>query len=124
MIQEGLEYFYVTNGLALVLLRVPYDNPSTLLYYLCEPNLDMDMEDDRNFQQPTESPSDNHNPRVALPNHVEIGLPEHCRNSSDGVIAVNISAKLDTLASTNQNAALSIEFQLPSDRFKLISLCA
>lgn len=26
MIQEGFEYSYVTNGLALVLLRVPYDN--------------------------------------------------------------------------------------------------
>ena len=52
MIQEGLEYSYVTNGLALVLLRVPYDNPSTLLYYLCEPNLDVNMEDDQSFQQP------------------------------------------------------------------------
>ena len=52
MIQEGLEYSYVTNGLALVLLRVPYDNPSTLLYYLCEPNLDVNVEDDQSFQQP------------------------------------------------------------------------
>ncbi|OJJ98578.1 hypothetical protein ASPACDRAFT_62070 [Aspergillus aculeatus ATCC 16872] len=29
MIQEGLEYSYVTNGLARVLLRVPRDDPST-----------------------------------------------------------------------------------------------
>ncbi|KAF5017081.1 hypothetical protein F66182_11041 [Fusarium sp. NRRL 66182] len=33
MIQEGLEYSYITNGLALVLLRVPYHDPSTLYYY-------------------------------------------------------------------------------------------
>lgn len=52
MIQEGLEYSYMTNGLALVLLCVPYANPSTLLYYLCEPNLDVNMEDDQSFQQP------------------------------------------------------------------------
>ncbi|KAG0155433.1 hypothetical protein PDIDSM_1010 [Penicillium digitatum] len=29
MIQEGLEYSYVTNGVARILLRVPYDDPST-----------------------------------------------------------------------------------------------
>ncbi|KZF24821.1 hypothetical protein L228DRAFT_243546 [Xylona heveae TC161] len=52
MIQEGLEYSYVTNGFALVLLRVPYDDPSTLYYYHCEPNLDLDPEDDRVFRQP------------------------------------------------------------------------
>lgn len=34
MIQEGFEYSYVTNGLALILLRVPYNYPSTLYYYL------------------------------------------------------------------------------------------
>lgn len=27
MFQEGLEYPYVTNGLASILLRVPYDDP-------------------------------------------------------------------------------------------------
>ncbi|KAF3000593.1 hypothetical protein E8E15_000234 [Penicillium rubens] len=30
MIQEGLEFSYVTNGIARVLLRVPHDDPSTL----------------------------------------------------------------------------------------------
>ncbi|KUL81296.1 hypothetical protein ZTR_09231 [Talaromyces verruculosus] len=40
MIQEGLEYSYITNGLALVLLRVPYDDPSTLYYFPCEPNME------------------------------------------------------------------------------------
>ncbi|GIK05139.1 hypothetical protein Aspvir_009241 [Aspergillus viridinutans] len=52
MIQEGLEYSYVTNGLALVLLRVPYDDPSTLDFYLCEPNMDVCADDDSTFQQP------------------------------------------------------------------------
>ncbi|OJD10774.1 hypothetical protein AJ78_08304 [Emergomyces pasteurianus Ep9510] len=41
MIQAGLEYFYITNGFAIILLRVPYDDPSTLYYYLCEPNMDV-----------------------------------------------------------------------------------
>ncbi|CAG8095457.1 unnamed protein product [Penicillium olsonii] len=38
MIQEGLEYSYVTNGVARVLLRVPYEDPSTLYYFFCDPN--------------------------------------------------------------------------------------
>jgi hypothetical protein len=38
MIQEGLEYSYVTNGIARVLLRVPHDDPGTLYYFLCDPN--------------------------------------------------------------------------------------
>lgn len=50
MIQEGLAFSYLTNGLALVLLYVPEYNPSTLYYYLCEPNSDVHGEDD--FQQP------------------------------------------------------------------------
>ncbi|PYH76427.1 hypothetical protein BO82DRAFT_296304 [Aspergillus uvarum CBS 121591] len=41
MIQEGLEYSYLTTGLGIVLLRVP-DDCSTLYYYLCEPNLDVE----------------------------------------------------------------------------------
>lgn len=45
MIQEGLEYSYLTTGMALVLLRVPYDEPSTLYYYLCEPNQEVDHGD-------------------------------------------------------------------------------
>lgn len=42
MIQEGLEYSYVTTGMALILLWVPYDNPATLHYHLCEPNQEVD----------------------------------------------------------------------------------
>ena len=53
MIQEGLEYSYVTNGLAIVLLRVPYDDPATLYYYLCEPNSEVNPEDDLSFLRPT-----------------------------------------------------------------------
>jgi hypothetical protein len=30
MIQAGLEYSYVTNGVARVLLRITYDDPRTL----------------------------------------------------------------------------------------------
>ncbi|KAL3249930.1 hypothetical protein ABHI18_011412 [Aspergillus niger] len=41
MIQEGLEYSYLTTGLGVVLLRVP-DDCSTLYYYLGEPNLDVE----------------------------------------------------------------------------------
>ncbi|OJD12674.1 hypothetical protein AJ78_06760 [Emergomyces pasteurianus Ep9510] len=41
MIQAGLEYFYIINEFAIILLHVPYDDPSTLYYYLCEPNMDV-----------------------------------------------------------------------------------
>ncbi|KAL5001751.1 hypothetical protein BDV10DRAFT_192049 [Aspergillus recurvatus] len=43
MIQEGLGHSYLTNGFALVLLRVPYDEPGTLYYHLCEPNMGVDQ---------------------------------------------------------------------------------
>ncbi|KAE8396777.1 hypothetical protein BDV37DRAFT_277386 [Aspergillus pseudonomiae] len=52
MIQEGLEYSYLTNGLALVLLRVPYDEPGTLYYHLCEPDMEIDPNDDWSFERP------------------------------------------------------------------------
>ena len=52
MIQEGLEYSYVTNGLALVLLRVPIEDPGTLYYHLCEPNSEVDPDDDQSFLLP------------------------------------------------------------------------
>ena len=53
MIQEGLEYSYVTNGFVLVLLRVPFEDPGTLYYHLCEPDLEVNPEDDQSFLQPT-----------------------------------------------------------------------
>lgn len=52
MIQEGLEYSYVTIGLARVLLRVPYDDPSTLYYCLCEPKLDANAGDGHSLLGP------------------------------------------------------------------------
>ncbi|EEH37576.2 hypothetical protein PAAG_07994 [Paracoccidioides lutzii Pb01] len=52
MIEDGIPYAYVTNGLAFILLHVPYDDPSTLYYYLCEPNLDLGIDDNRGFDQP------------------------------------------------------------------------
>ncbi|KHN93689.1 Protein kinase-like domain protein [Metarhizium album ARSEF 1941] len=39
MIQEGLEYSYVTNGLMDVQLWVPYDDPTTLYYHLGDPGI-------------------------------------------------------------------------------------
>lgn len=42
IIQEGLEYLIVTNGIARVLLRVLYDDPSTLYYFLYNPNSEVD----------------------------------------------------------------------------------
>ncbi|KAJ5932869.1 hypothetical protein N7516_007358 [Penicillium verrucosum] len=55
MIQEGLEYSYVTNGIARVFLRVPYDDPSTLYYFLCDPNSEVDGDAEDSFQQPKTS---------------------------------------------------------------------
>lgn len=46
MIQEGLEYSYLTNGLTRVLLRVPRDQPSTLYYLFCDPHSEVTPESD------------------------------------------------------------------------------
>lgn len=51
MIQEGLEYSYVTIGLARV-LQVPYDDPSTLYYCLCETKLDANAGDGHSLLGP------------------------------------------------------------------------
>ncbi|KAJ5131248.1 uncharacterized protein N7515_007287 [Penicillium bovifimosum] len=45
MIQEGLEYSYLSTGIALVLLWVPREKPSTLYYHLCVPNQEVDDRD-------------------------------------------------------------------------------
>ncbi|PLN79964.1 hypothetical protein BDW42DRAFT_171909 [Aspergillus taichungensis] len=55
MIQEGLEYSYVTNGLARVLLRVPHDDPSTLYYFYWDPDSEVDGEFDQSFLEPRTS---------------------------------------------------------------------
>ncbi|PYI33130.1 hypothetical protein BP00DRAFT_414113 [Aspergillus indologenus CBS 114.80] len=39
MIQEGLTYSYLTNGLVDVQLWVPYDDPTTLYYHLGDPSM-------------------------------------------------------------------------------------
>ncbi|PWY70875.1 hypothetical protein BO94DRAFT_560537 [Aspergillus sclerotioniger CBS 115572] len=49
MIYDGLEYSYLTNGFVLVFLWVPYDAPGTLYYHLCEPNIEVDQEDNPEF---------------------------------------------------------------------------
>lgn len=55
MIQEGLEYSYVTTGIARVFLRVPHDNPSTLYYHFCDPNSEVEPESENGFQEPKTS---------------------------------------------------------------------
>ncbi|KAK9317020.1 hypothetical protein V1524DRAFT_424154 [Lipomyces starkeyi] len=52
MIRKGLEYSYTTNGLALVLLCVCSDDPSTLYHCLCEPNREVGLADDQSLKQP------------------------------------------------------------------------
>ena len=47
MIQEGLEYSYLTNGIARVLLRVPQDEPTTLYYFFCDPHSEVDTAADK-----------------------------------------------------------------------------
>ncbi|PYH91091.1 hypothetical protein BO71DRAFT_443423 [Aspergillus ellipticus CBS 707.79] len=53
MIQEGLEYSCISTGLALILLRVPFDDPGTLYYRLCEPNEEVKWQAGENILQPT-----------------------------------------------------------------------
>lgn len=67
MIQEGLEYSYLTTGMALVLLQVPYDKPSTLYYYLCEPNQEVDHGD-----------GDLHSPNTAIARVLCLCLMSFC----------------------------------------------
>ncbi|KAJ5343370.1 uncharacterized protein N7506_003194 [Penicillium brevicompactum] len=50
MIQEGLEYSYLTNGIARVLLRVPRDDPTTLYYFFCDPHNEVDIAGDIDHQ--------------------------------------------------------------------------
>ncbi|PWY95945.1 hypothetical protein BO94DRAFT_507390 [Aspergillus sclerotioniger CBS 115572] len=55
MIQEGLEYSYVANGTARVLLRVPSDDPSTLYYFFCDPNRELEGDIAQSLQEPKTS---------------------------------------------------------------------
>jgi len=54
MVEEGRPYCILTNGLARVLLHMPYDDPTTLYYHLCESNVEIG-EDEQDFQQPRTS---------------------------------------------------------------------
>ena len=53
MIQTGLAYSFLSTGIALVLLYVPHDQPTTLYYRLCVPNRDVDMQDNDSILRPT-----------------------------------------------------------------------
>ncbi|KAK9237156.1 hypothetical protein V1525DRAFT_173960 [Lipomyces kononenkoae] len=50
MIREGLNYSYLSTGLALVMLHVRSDDPSTLYYHLCEPKSDVGPTDDQKLR--------------------------------------------------------------------------
>ncbi|KAK9234555.1 hypothetical protein V1525DRAFT_452607 [Lipomyces kononenkoae] len=50
MIREGLNYSYLNTGLALVMLHVRSDDPSTLYYHLCEPKSDVGPTDDQKLR--------------------------------------------------------------------------
>lgn len=49
MIQKGLEYSYVTNGITRVLLYIRQNDPSTLYYFLCNPNSKVNIEIEATF---------------------------------------------------------------------------
>ncbi|GKZ22427.1 hypothetical protein AbraCBS73388_008575 [Aspergillus brasiliensis] len=53
MILLGLEYGFVSTGLGLVFLRVPYDDPGTLQFHICEPSLEVEQGGDGSFSRPT-----------------------------------------------------------------------
>ncbi|OJJ73102.1 hypothetical protein ASPBRDRAFT_670191 [Aspergillus brasiliensis CBS 101740] len=53
MILLGLEYGFVSTGLGLVFLRVPYDDPGTLQFHICEPSLEVEQGGDGSFLRPT-----------------------------------------------------------------------
>ncbi|KAJ5737342.1 uncharacterized protein N7483_002467 [Penicillium malachiteum] len=55
MIQEGLQYSWLTNGIARVLLHIPYDEPGTLQYFFCDPNGELEGEIRQNLQEPKTS---------------------------------------------------------------------
>jgi hypothetical protein len=52
MIENGLEYSYATNGEAFVFLRVCENDPTTVYYYLAEPNREADEQDSTGFRYP------------------------------------------------------------------------
>ncbi|RDK38062.1 hypothetical protein M752DRAFT_222738 [Aspergillus phoenicis ATCC 13157] len=55
MIMNGLEYSYVSTGLAFIMLRVPYKHPGTLYYRLFEPNSELTSQDDKRLTAPLTS---------------------------------------------------------------------
>nr|OQO24745.1 hypothetical protein B0A51_14026 [Rachicladosporium sp. CCFEE 5018] len=52
MVQEGLAYSCLSTGIALVLLHVPEEDPHTLYYYLCVPNMDVQSDGEDYTWQP------------------------------------------------------------------------
>ncbi|GKZ27596.1 hypothetical protein AbraCBS73388_005018, partial [Aspergillus brasiliensis] len=55
MIMNGLEYSYVCTAQALIMLRVPHDDPGTLHYCVFVPNEGTSTQDDRKFTEPLTS---------------------------------------------------------------------
>ncbi|KAL1977545.1 hypothetical protein VTN31DRAFT_404 [Thermomyces dupontii] len=46
MIEEGVEFSYISNGFAYVFLHVPKNEFWKLYYFICEPNVDVNQESD------------------------------------------------------------------------------
>ena len=53
MVENGLEYSYMTNGQAFIFLRVCESDPTTVYYYLAEPNRKGDEQDSTSFRYPS-----------------------------------------------------------------------
>ncbi|KAJ5630105.1 hypothetical protein N7528_003762 [Penicillium herquei] len=54
MIEKGREYGVLSDGMARVLLWVPYDDPTTLFYHLCDPNSEI-VDHEEGLQHPMTS---------------------------------------------------------------------
>jgi len=50
MLENGLEYSYLTTGEAFVFLQIRKDDPSTLYYHLAEPNREANAQDEYGFR--------------------------------------------------------------------------
>lgn len=51
VIEEGLPYGILVNGLAQVLLHMPYGDLATLLYHFCDPGREVDEQDLHDLQE-------------------------------------------------------------------------
>ncbi|KAJ5902656.1 hypothetical protein N7495_003184 [Penicillium taxi] len=91
MIQEGLKYSYVTNGVARVLLCVPYNDPGILYYFFCDPN------GKQSLQEPTTS--------------IARALFDHARSQAPKEVLQQIDAHSDSTNSEYVSSEPNSEYQ-------------